>query len=276
MANSIPTIERDRGAMPVLGLGTWQNDGVIGRRAVREAIDLGYRHIDTAQMYENEEEVGQAVKESGVHRNGLFITTKIAPGHLRPANVLSSCDQSLKRLVTGYVDLLLVHWPDESVPLEETLGAMAELREQGKVRHIGVSNFTVDLLEQAMAATEVPIFCNQVEYHPYLDQSAVLSFCRDHDIAVVAYCPLAQGRVLDDRRLAEIGSRYDKTPSQVALRWLIRQDGVAAIPKATSKAHLEENLNILDFDLTDAEAEMIAGLEKDGRIINPSWAPDWD
>jgi diketogulonate reductase-like aldo/keto reductase len=276
MQDKIPAIERDGGAMPVLGLGTWQNDGVIGRRAVREAVDLGYRHIDTAQMYENEEEVGQAVKESGVHRNGLFITTKLAPGHLRPANVLSACDRSLKRLVTDYVDLLLIHWPDESVPLAETLAAMEELRKQGKVRHIGVSNFTVDLLKRVRAVTDVPIFCNQVEYHPYLDQSAVLSFCRDQGIAVVAYCPLAQGKVIDDRRLAEIGSHYDKTAAQVALRWLIGQEGVAAIPKATSKAHLEENLDVLDFSLTDAEAAMIAGFEKGERLIDPSWAPDWD
>ena len=273
---NVPAIGRDNGSMPVIGLGTWENDGVVGRRAVREAVDLGYRHIDTAQMYENEEEVGQAIKESEGARESLFVTTKLAPGNLKANDVKKSTGRSLDKLRADYVDLLLIHWPDDSVPLEETLGAMAELRNEGKVKHIGVSNFPVAKLKEAMEATDVPIFCNQVEYHPYLGQDAVLSFCRDNDIAVVAYSPLARSRAIEDKRLAEVGSRYDKTAAQVALRWLVQQPGVAAIPKGTKKNHLEDNIDIFDFELSDDDMSLIDSLEKDQRIIDPSWAPEWD
>lgn len=274
--SKVPHIERDNGSMPVVGLGTWENDGVVGRRAVREAIDLGYRHIDTAQMYQNEDEVGQAVKESGVGRDALFITTKVAPGNLKAKDVKDTVARSLENLRTDYVNLLLIHWPDESVPLEETLGAMSELRDEGQVRHIGVSNFPVAKLKEATDATDTPLFCNQVEYHPYLGQDDVLSFCRDNDMAVVAYSPLARGRAIGDKRLAEIGRRYDKTAAQVALRWLVRQPGVVAIPKGTSKDHLEDNIDIFDFELSDDEVSLIDSIEKDNRIIDPSWAPEWD
>jgi diketogulonate reductase-like aldo/keto reductase len=262
--------------MPVLGLGTWESDGVLGRRAVREAVECGYRHIDTAQMYENEEEIGNAVEESDVDRERIFVTTKLARGNLAPDEVHSSCTESLERLRTDYVDLLLVHWPDDSVPLDETFGAMAELRENGRIRHIGVSNFPVEWMERAVETADFPIFCNQIEYHPYIDQKPVLSFCHEHHIAIVAYSPLAQGAVIDDRRLAEIGTRYDKTASQVALRWLVQQPNVAAIPKSTGLDHIEDNLNIFDFELSADDVSLIDSIEKDRRIINPPWAPRWD
>lgn len=272
----VPRIHRDDGAMPVLGLGTWQNDGVIGGRAVRTAIELGYRHIDTAQMYDNEDMVGQAIVETDIERDVLFVTTKVAPGNMDERSVRESCAKSLERLRTDYVDLLLIHWPDDSIPLAETLGAMADLRAKGQVKHIGVSNFSVDLMKEAIHAADFPIFCNQVEYHPYLAQDAVLSFCRKEGIALVAYCPLAQGAVVKDERLYDIGKRHDKSAAQVALRWLIRQRGVAAIPKATRPEHLEENFGVFDFDLTDAEQDAIDAFEKDRRLINPGWAPEWD
>lgn len=262
--------------MPVLGLGTWESDGIVGRRAVREAIDMGYRHIDTAQMYGNEDDVGQAIKESGVPRDDVFITTKIAPGNLRADDVRESCARSLDQLRTDHVDLLLIHWPDDSVPLAETLGAMTDLQSRGLTRQVGVSNFPVARLEEAAETSDVPLFCNQVEYHPYLDQEPVLSFCRDHDIAVVAYCPLGRGRVVEDGRLAEVGGRHDKSAAQVALRWLVRQPGVAAIPKASSPDHLRDNMDIFDFDLDEDEVSLIDSIEKDRRIIDPGWAPSWD
>jgi 2,5-diketo-D-gluconate reductase B len=269
-------IERDGGAMPVIGLGTWQLEGVLGRRAVRSAIEMGYRHVDTAQMYENEEDVGQAMKESGVEREKLFVTTKLAIGNLNERSVRESCARSLERLITDYVDLLLIHWPDDAVPLEETLGVMVELKRSGQVKHVGVSNFPVDRLESAMKAVDVPIFCNQVEYHPYLDQERILSICRRNGIALTAYCPLARAKAAGDGRLAEIGSRYGKSAAQVALRWLIQQPGVAAIPKASGSAHLRENLDVFDFELTAEEVNLIDSIEKDHRLIDPEWAPTWN
>lgn len=276
MKQDIPDIKGQGGTIPALGLGTWKVHGDTGRRAVLEALGLGYRHIDTAQMYQNEDVVGRAVAESDVDRGEVFITTKVAPGDLDARSVRSTCVASLERLRTDHIDLFLIHWPDASIPLEETLGEMAALREEGKVRHVGVSNFPTALLERALVAADVPIFCNQIEYHPYLSQEPVLSSCRDNGIAVVAYSPLAEGAAARDERLAEIGKRYDKTAAQVALRWLIQQPGVATIPKSSNVHRLGENLDIFDFELSEEDVSRIDSLEKNRRVIDPSWSPRWD
>ncbi|MCF7838527.1 MAG: aldo/keto reductase [Candidatus Marinimicrobia bacterium] len=274
--DTVPCFARDGGAMPVLGLGTFQSGGADCRNAVRTALDTGYRHIDTAQMYENEQEIGKGIRDSSVPRDRIFLTTKLQMGQLDPDGVRASCANSLRALGTDYVDLLLIHWPEESVPLADTLGAMAALKQEGKIRHLGVSNFTVAWLEQALAVSEEPIFCNQIEYHPYIKQGPPMKVCHDHGLATVAYSPLARGQVLQDERLAEIGRKYGKSPAQIALRWLVRQTDVVAIPKGTSAAHIRENLDIFDFALDADDVASIGAFDHDQRLIDPEWAPRWD
>lgn len=246
-----------------LGLGTWQLTGRGCVDTVRHALDLGYRHVDTAQMYGNEQEVGQAVRQSGIARSEVFITTKIAPGNLAAAAVKRSAEESLRRLGTDYVDLLLIHWPSQSVPLAETLDAMAALESAGKARHLGVSNFTVALLEQAVKRCP-DLLCDQVEYHPFLSQRPLLAALGRHDMMLTAYSPLARGGVLRDRTLAGIARKYQKSPAQVTLRWLLDQERVAAIPKAASAAHLAANLDIFDFTLAAEDRAAIDALQSIG------------
>lgn len=271
-----PCVERDGGAMPVLGLGTFQAEGGDCRTAVRTALDLGYRHLDTARMYGNEQEVGKGIKESGVDRQNIFVTTKLQTGQLDSEGVRESCEKSLQSLDTEYLDLLLIHWPEPDTPLADTLGAMETLKQQGKIRHLGVSNFTVAWMQQAVEAAESPIFCNQIEYHPYIAQGPPMRFCRDHDMAVVAYSPLAQGRVAQDAQLAEIGRKYGKSAAQVALRWLVRQKGVVAIPKGTSEEHIRDNMEIFDFELDHEDLSIIGSFDRNLRLIDPEDGPEWD
>lgn len=273
---NMPCFERDNDRMPVLGLGTFQLPGETCRKAVSTALELGYTHIDTARMYKNEAQVGAGIKDSGVERESIFLTTKLQMGQLDADGVRKSCHVSLKELDTDYLDLLLIHWPEEDVPLKETLGAMAQLRGEGLIKHVGVSNFTLNWLKKAVDSTDVPLFCNQVEYHPYLSQEPVLNFCREEGMALVAYSPLARGQVVEDKRLVAIGEKYDKTPAQVALRWLIEQDNVVAIPKGSSEDHIAENLDVFDFELEDRHIEEIEDFEHDRRLIDPNWSPDWD
>lgn len=263
--------------MPALGFGTWQLEGEGCRRGVRMAIEIGYRHIDTAQAYENEAEVGRAIAESGVKRGDLFVTTKIWTTNFSAARVAASAEESLGKLRMDYVDLLLMHWPNPAVPLAETLAAMQELQKKGKAKAIGVSNFPVQLMKEAVERCKAPVACNQVEYHVLLPQRAVLDYARAHDMAVTAYSPLARGKLTSHPVLTEIGKRYGKTSSQVALRWLVEQPGVAAIPKAASEKNARANFDIFDFRLSDAEQAQIAALgEHAQRIINPGFAPEWD
>jgi 2,5-diketo-D-gluconate reductase B len=246
--------------VPSLGLGTWRLSGGECTTAVERALSLGYWHVDTAQMYRNEGEVGRGIKASGVDREEIFLVTKVWPSDFSRDDVVRSTRESLRKLGTDHVDLLLMHWPSESVPLEETLGAMRELQEQGSVRHVGVSNFPPRLVEEATRHAEV--FCNQVEYHPYKGQDELLEQAKDKDYLLTAYSPLAKGAVLDDRTLLGIGEVHGKTSAQVALRWLIQQEKVAAIPKATSEDHLNGNLDVFDFDLSDEEMGRIFGLRR--------------
>lgn len=255
------TVEAGGASIPMLGLGTWMNTGRQCTETVRTALELGYRHVDTAQVYGNEAAVGAGIQASDVDREAVFLTTKVWRSNLRAGEVQSSVERSLDRLGVDYVDLLLIHWPHPRRPVEETLGAMAELQASGAVRHLGVSNFTADQLRAAQRAAEPPLVTDQVLYHPLKDQSALLAYCQEHDVALTAYSPLARGAVIGDDRLEAIGERYDKTAAQVALRWLVQQDRVVAIPKATSRAHLEANLAVFDFELADDEMARIHDLQ---------------
>ena len=260
--------------IPALGFGTWQLEGDDCAAGVKDALAMGYRHIDTAQIYENEAEVGEGMAASDVPREDIWLTTKVWYERASADEVKRSTEESLKKLRTDYVDLLLFHWPQPDTPMEETLKAMAALQESGAARHIGVSNFTPSLLKQALGIA--PIRALQVEYHPFLAQEPLLALCREHDLMLTAYSPLARGRVLKDATLKTIGERHGKSPAQVALRWLVDQPNVSAVPKASSQGHRQANLDIFDFELTDADRGAIDGLARGERIIDPSFAPDWE
>lgn len=267
-------VDVDGEQVPKLGLGTWQIEGDKARESVRDALEIGYRHIDTAQAYQNEKQVGEGIEESSVDRDDIFLTTKVWKDNARANDVRSSTEESLRKLGTDYVDLLLLHWPVDDVPVSETLNAMAELKNEGKVRHIGVSNFTPTQLAEARSVQ--PVVTNQVEYHPYLDQSDVLAEVRKNDMFLTAYSPLARGRVIQDEVLDSIGQQYGKSGAQVSIRWMLQQDDVVVIPKAASTGHRKANFDVFDFELTDDEMERISDLARGERLIDPSFAPDWE
>lgn len=270
------TVEANGAHIPAIGFGTWELRGSTCARIVEQALRLGYRHVDTAQVYENEREVGEGVRASGVKRADVFVTTKVWTTHFAPNDLLRSTKESLARLRMTEVDLLLLHWPNPQVPLEETLGALAQAQQVGLARHIGVSNFTVALIEEAVTKSAVPLVCNQVEYHPYLTQTKVLEACRDNDLALVAYSPVAKGRVRNAEVLNRIGERYGKTAAQVSLRWLIQQN-VVVIPRTSRLERLSENLEIFDFELADQEMDEIFAMgTRGGRITDFGFAPKWD
>lgn len=262
--------------VPEIGLGTYKLLGKAGEQALKTALSLGYRHIDTAQDYKNEKMIGAVIKQSHVDRDDLFVTTKVALTNLEPKKLLETTEQSLVDLEMDYVDLLLIHWPTPTMDLSRTLDAMLTLRDQGKVTHLGVSNFPVGLLEEAQDEISQPIFCNQVEYHPLLGQFDLLDYAGENDMMLTAYSPLGQGNVLDIPLLNELGEKYGKSASQIALRWLIEQEQVVVIPKASSREHLEQNMDVYDFELEDEDFYAIDDLDKTRRFINPDFAPDWD
>lgn len=269
-------VEANGASIPAIGLGTWELRGRVCARIVEQALKLGYRHIDTAQIYENERDVGEGVRASGVKRSDVFITTKIWTTHFAPNDLLRSAKESLVKLRMSEVDLLLLHWPNPQVPLSETLGALAHAKEMGLARNIGVSNFTVALIEEAVAVSPAPLVCNQVEYHPYLDQTKVRTACKSFGLALVAYSPVAKGRIKGDEVLVRIGVRHGKTPAQVCLRWLIQQ-GAVAIPRTSKVERLSENIAVFDFKLSDQEMDEIFAMgTREGRITNFGFAPDWD
>lgn len=243
--------------IPTIGLGTWRLNGFSGQEAVARALELGYRHIDTAEMYNNEREIGQAIAESLLAREELFLVSKVWRTNLQREEVLTACEESLERLGVDSLDLYLIHWPSSAVPIEETIAAMDELVSSGKTHHIGVSNFSVDQMSAAQRASKHGILTNQVEYHPYQDRSPLRAACVAQDILLTAYSPVAKGRVARDSTLREIGQRYGKTAAQVALRWLIEQENVVAIPKSESEAHLRENLDLFDFELSQEDRSAI-------------------
>ena len=263
-------------AVPALGFGTYKLTGDTCREGVLDALALGYRHIDTAQIYGNEAEVGEAIRHSGVPRSGLFLTTKVWVDALHAPDVLRSAEESLRCLGTDYVDLLLVHWPSRTVPLEETLGAFERLREAGKTRHIGVSNFSPGGFARALELA--PVACNQVEYHVFLDQQRVHSLCQTHGALLTAYRPLAGGGLREDATVQAIAEAHACTPEQIGLAWPLQQPQVAAIPKASSPAHRRANLAALDVVLSGEEMGRLSALTRaNRRFVNPSnLAPDWD
>jgi 2,5-diketo-D-gluconate reductase B len=270
-------VETHGARIPALGLGTFRLDGRTAGRMVAYALEIGYRHIDTAQMYGNEAEVGAALASSGVARDEVWLTTKIWPDDFREGDLQRAAGQSVRRLRTE-PDLLLLHWPNPRVPLRETIGALNEARRQGLTRQIGISNSPTALIRESVALSEAPLLVNQVEYHPYLSQRAVLEELRAQGMALTAYSPVAQGQVFADRTLARIGERHGKNPGQVALRWLLQQDGVSAIPRSSREAHAKANLDVFDFALAAEEMAEISALARpQGRLVNPAgFAPRWD
>jgi 2,5-diketo-D-gluconate reductase B len=268
-------VEANGFRIPLVGLGTWALRGRDCARVVEQAIRIGYRHIDTAQMYANETEVGEGVRASGL-RSQVMVTTKVQPERLAPHDLERSVKESLAHLRLDEIDLLLIHWPNPRVPLAETLDAMAKLKREGLVKQIGVSNFTVALLEEAIKVSKERLVCNQFECHPFLDQDKLIAACRKAHMAVVAYSPIARGGAKGNAVLERIGKAHGKSAAQICLRWLTQQ-GIVVIPRTSKIERLAENRDILDFDLSDAEMKEIAGLARSGgRIVDWSWSPKWD
>jgi 2,5-diketo-D-gluconate reductase B len=259
--------------MPVLGIGTWQNtDPEQCAESVRTALEMGYRHVDTAQVYGNEDAVGDGIAAADVDRDDVFLATTVWIDNLAPEDVHATFEDSLDRLGTDYVDLLYVHWPAREYDPAETLGAFEALRDDGRVDRIGVSNFEPRNLDEAREVLDAPVFANQVELHPMLPQRELREYCADAGIEVVGYSPLARGQVLEHDVVADVADAHDASAAQVALAWA-RRKGVTAIPKATSEAHIRDNWASLSLDLTDEDVERIDAIEERDRRVDPDWAP---
>ena len=276
-STAVPTLSSRGAEIPVIGFGTSQlgNCGEL----VAAALKLGYRHIDTAWKYGTEQGVGEGIQACGVPRREIFLCTKVSHEYLRAADFARSVEESLKRLQTDYVDLLHVHWPStDGIPLAETMGALARAKREGKARHIGVANFNIAMTGEAMRLCPEPLVTLQAEYHPYLDQSKVLAFCRKAGLVFTAYCPLGRGRLFKDPVIAEIARARGRTIAQVALRWLVQQGNIAPIPRSSNPQHMAESLKVFDFTLTEDEMKRIFALKRpDGRIASPAGrAPAWD
>ena len=264
-------------AVPAIGLGTYPLSGADCARAVAYALQQGYRHVDTAAIYGNEDGVGDGLRASGVAREAVFVTTKVWRDDLRGKALLAAADASLKRLRLDQVDLLLIHWPNSDIPLGETLAALAEAKRRGLTKHIGVSNFPAALLRQAVEQCDEPIVANQCEYHPRLDQTKLIAACRELGVAFVSYAPLAHAELMGDPAIARIAVAHRKTPGQIILRWHVQQPGVAAIPKSGREQGIKNNLDVFGFALSAQDMMDIAALRRrDGRLVDPGWAPDWD
>ncbi|SDE78233.1 aldo/keto reductase [Limimaricola pyoseonensis] len=264
--------------IPNLGLGTFKMDGDTPRRIVSAALAEGYRHIDTAQAYENEAEVGQGIRDAGVPRDQVFLTTKILPKDFAADDFRRAAEQSLRDLGTDYVDLLLLHWPSREVPLSETLPVLDRLIEEGKVRNGGVSNFTIAQLTEAQEILQAPVAANQIEFHPFIDQSKLLGFMQQRDMPFEAYSPLAQGKIMDEPVLSEIAEAHGVSEAEVTVAWILSKPGAVAIPKTAKEKRLGSNLAAAELQLSADEIARIDGLARpDGRIVSPdSLAPDWD
>jgi len=271
-----PVVTSGGACIPVIGLGTWDLRGRACARVVEQALQLGYRHIDTAEMYGTEREIGEGLRASGIRRDDVFITTKVWPDHLASAAFERATKESLVKLRLSDVDLLLIHWPNPRIPLAETMGALCRMKQAGFARHIGVSNFTVPLIEEAMRLVTEPLVTNQIEWHPYLDQSKVVAACRRHGLSVTAYSPIARGRAGNDAQLRRIGLNHRKTAGQVSLRFLI-QEGAIVIPRTSRRERLEGNMAVFDFELDVAEMDEVRKLaNRRGRVVDWSGAPNWD
>ena len=262
--------------IPALGLGTWELKGNTAATLVQEALEIGYEHVDTAQAYENEEEVGKGIKAAGIDRDSLFLTTKVWYTNLGKQNFGPSVEDSLRKLKCDYVDLLLIHWPNDEIPLGEMIEELVKVQDRQLTRYIGVSNFPVQMVKDTLAMG-ADIITNQVEYHPFIDQSELYGFLRENNIALTAYSPIARGKVIGHPLLDSIGKKYGKSEVQISLRWLIEQEGVIVIPRTSKPARLATNMEIFDFWLSEEESVQIDALRTpEGRLVDPSWAPQWD
>ena len=262
--------------MPKIGFGTYRLNGSLAVDSVKKALQLGLRHIDTAQVYDNEAEVGQGIRESKVPRGDIFLTTKIWFNCLSEEKIKQSFQVSLNKLKTDYVDLLLIHWPNLEIPLEESLGAFMFLQKKSVVRFIGVSNFTCDLLKKARQICP-QIITNQVEYHPLINQQKMLNLVEDKNMFLTAYSPLIRGKVFQIQQLIDLGKKYNKSPSQIALKWLIDQKNVVVVFKSSHEKYIRQNCAIFDFKMEDEDKSLLFRLNKNKqRLIDPPFAPDWD
>ena len=264
--------------IPAIGLGTWTLNGEAATRLVAGAIRSGYRHVDTATMYDNEEAVGAGLRASGVSRDEIFLTTKVWPSDIADGDLQRSVAASLKRLQVDRLDLALIHWPSGTIPLAESIRALNEVKDRGLARHIGVSNFTVALLAEAVVLSRHPLACNQIEYHPFLNQERVLAACRGHGMAVVSYCPLARGAELfPEPAVTAAAERHGRTPAQIVLRWQVQQEGVVAIPRSSSPERIAHNLRVFDFALEAGEMAALNALRaRQHRICDFEFSPEWD
>jgi len=260
--------------IPALGLGTWNLNGKKCIEAVSTAIRLGYRHIDTAEIYMNHKAVAQGIIESNTKREELFITSKVWHSNLHYKGVISSCEKTLNELQIKYLDLYLIHWPNRSIPFQETIEALEKLVDENNIRSYGVSNFTIRHIKDVLILSKKPIVANQVEFHPLLYQKELLEFCRTKEISVIAYSPLAHGHIFKNNMINEIAQEYGKNAGQISLRWLF-QKNIISIPKASSEAHLRENLEIFDFQLKEKDVERIDSIGMVKRVINPLFLSDF-
>ena len=262
--------------LPKLGLGTWRMKGEDCTKSVLGALDRGYRHIDTAQMYGNEDAVGEALATTSIPRGDIILTTKVWWENLAPQAMQRAMDDSLKQLRQSYVDLYLIHWPAPNMDLPAALGQLVKFQEQGLAKNIGVANFNIALLKQAVEDIQAPLVCNQFEYHVLLDQKKLVAYTRSKGLYATAYCPLAQGRLADHPELTAIAQKHNASAAQVALKWLFDQDGVLAIPKAGRPESQQANLDAQKLTLDDADRAIIAALPKTSRFVSPGFAPAWD
>ena len=273
---SIPFVEAHGARIPQIGLGTMTLKEDVCVQAVKAALQMGYRHLDTAAFYGNEVENGEGLRQSGVKREEVFITTKVRENNLTPENFNKSLDQSLKNLQLPYVDLLLIHWNNKEVPFSVSIPALCAAKMDGRAKHVGVANFTTKMLDEAWAVASEPLVCNQIEMHPFINQDKVLATSRKHGMAVVAYCPIARGKAPGAEALERVGKAHGKSAAQVSLRYLV-QMGAIPIPRTATPAHLKDNMNIFDFKLSEAEMAELKTLNANNmRVVNPPHAPVWD
>jgi 2,5-diketo-D-gluconate reductase B len=269
-------VEAHGARIPQIGLGTMTLKEDICVQAVKTALQVGYSHLDTAEFYGNEVENGEGLRASGIKRENVFICTKVRQGDLMPDDFTRVIDQSLVKLKSPYVDLLLIHWNNKDIPFKLSVGALCRAKKDGKAKNIGVANFTTKMLDEAWAVTSEPLICNQIEMHPFINQDKVLAACKKHGMAVVAYCPIARGKVPGADALERIGKAHGKSAAQVSLRYLV-QLGVCAIPRTATPNHLKANINVFDFKLSDAEMAELKKLNATNmRVVNPPHAPVWD
>lgn len=257
--------------MPIIGAGTWDLEGDTARQSIHAALEAGYTHIDTAEGYMNETEVGDAIAD--YDRDELFLTSKVLPSNLNYESVLEACEASLDRLGTDYLDLYLIHWPNPAISLRETLHAMEQLEEEGKVRNIGVSNFSVYQLSAAQHIANIPIAVNQIEHHPWLQRPDLVEYCRETGTVVEAAAPLARTEILGDETVGELAEKYNKSPAQIALRWAIEND-VVVIPKSSSEDHIRQNFALFDWEFDDQDRQRLNGIDRNQPIYDTT--KDWE